>query len=67
MKSLKMQLEDAAAQYEQAKSSVQQEKKVIENVLLEERRAKKQAEKSKRILESRMEELMAKKSKFMCF
>ncbi|PKC73254.1 hypothetical protein RhiirA1_410781 [Rhizophagus irregularis] len=67
MKSLKMQLEDAAAQYEQAKSSVQQEKKVIENVLLEERRAKEQAEKSKRILESRMEELMAKKSKFMCF
>ncbi|CAG8775930.1 3421_t:CDS:1, partial [Acaulospora morrowiae] len=43
------------------------EKKVIETVLEEERRAKESAEKARRQLENRMEELIARKSKFMCF
>ncbi|CAG8579760.1 2401_t:CDS:2 [Funneliformis caledonium] len=67
MKSLQMQLEETEIQYERTKTSVQKEKRAIENVLLEERRAKEQAEKARRQLENRMEELMAKKSKFMCF
>ncbi|PKY57641.1 hypothetical protein RhiirA4_510430 [Rhizophagus irregularis] len=50
-----------------ARSSVYQEKKDIEAVLKSERKAKEQAEKARRQLESRMEELLAKKSKFMCF
>ncbi|CAB4396033.1 unnamed protein product [Rhizophagus irregularis] len=50
-----------------ARSSVYQEKKDIEAVLKSERKAKEQAEKVRRQLESRMEELLAKKSKFMCF
>ncbi|CAG8448231.1 2961_t:CDS:2 [Acaulospora colombiana] len=67
IKSLRSQLDETTAQFENAKSYVQEEKKVIETVLEEERRAKESAEKARRQLENRMEELMAKKSKFMCF
>ncbi|CAG8705745.1 8353_t:CDS:1, partial [Scutellospora calospora] len=62
IKLLKSQLDETTAQYENAKSSVQEEKKVIETVLEEERKAKESAEKARRQLESRMEELMAKRS-----
>ncbi|KAF0432829.1 kinesin-domain-containing protein [Gigaspora margarita] len=67
IKKLRSQLDETTAQYENAKSSVQEEKKVIETVLEEERKAKESAEKARRQLENRMEELMAKRSKFMCF
>ncbi|CAB4493432.1 unnamed protein product [Rhizophagus irregularis] len=67
IKKLRSQLDEATALFENAKSSVQEEKKVIENVLEEERRAKENAEKARRQLENQMEELMAKRSKFMCF
>ncbi|CAG8686742.1 9403_t:CDS:2, partial [Cetraspora pellucida] len=67
IKRLRSQLDETTAQYENAKSSVQEEKKVIEIVLEEERKAKEKAEIARRQLENRMEELMAKKNKFMCF
>jgi chromosome segregation ATPase len=67
IKKLRSQLDETTQLLENAKSSVQEEKKVIENVLEEERRAKETAEKARRQLESQMEELMAKRSKFMCF
>jgi chromosome segregation ATPase len=67
IKKLRSQLDETTALFENAKSSVQEEKKVIENVLEEERRAKENAEKARRQLENQMEELMAKRSKFMCF
>ncbi|CAG8788038.1 23568_t:CDS:1, partial [Dentiscutata erythropus] len=67
IKRLRSQLDETTTQFENAKSSVQEEKKVIETVLEEERRAKESAEKARRQLENRMEELIAKKSKFMCF
>ncbi|RGB32511.1 hypothetical protein C1646_600457, partial [Rhizophagus diaphanus] len=66
IKKLRSQLDETTALFENAKSSVQEEKKVIENVLEEERRAKENAEKARRQLENQMEELMAKRSKFMC-
>ncbi|GBC09297.1 hypothetical protein RclHR1_08750006 [Rhizophagus clarus] len=67
IKKLRSQLDETTLLFENAKSSVQEEKKVIENVLEEERRAKENAEKARRQLENQMEELMAKRSKFMCF
>ncbi|CAG8490449.1 4939_t:CDS:2 [Funneliformis mosseae] len=67
IKILRSKLDETTEQFEHARSSVYEEKKVIENVLEEERKAKENAEKARRQLESRMEELMAKKSKFMCF
>nr|CAG8439465.1 3105_t:CDS:2 [Entrophospora candida] len=67
IKALRSQLDETTAQFEHAKSSVYEEKKDIEKVLEVERKAKENAEKARRQLESRMEELMAKKSKFMCF
>jgi chromosome segregation ATPase len=67
IKTLRSQLDETTAQFEYARTSVYQEKKDIETVLEEERKAKESAEKARRQLESRMEELMAKKSKFMCF
>ncbi|RGB23584.1 hypothetical protein C1646_609968, partial [Rhizophagus diaphanus] len=65
-KTLRSQLDETTAQFEYARTSVYQEKKDIETILEEERKAKESAEKARRQLESRMEELMAKKSKFMC-
>ncbi|CAG8453731.1 11874_t:CDS:2 [Diversispora eburnea] len=67
VKALRTQLEEATIQFENAKNSVQEEKKVIESVLEEERKAKESAEKARSQLEYRMEELMAKKNKFICF
>ncbi|CAG8564309.1 31971_t:CDS:2 [Gigaspora margarita] len=68
VKNLKSQLEDATIQFERTRSSVQQEKAAIEAVLDKERRAKQSAERAKLLLESQMEQLMAKgRSKFMCF
>ncbi|CAI2161819.1 17640_t:CDS:2 [Funneliformis geosporum] len=67
IKTLRSSLDETTEQFEHARSSVYEEKKVIETVLEEERKAKENAEKARRQLESRMEELMAKKSKFMCF
>ncbi|RHZ77393.1 hypothetical protein Glove_180g75 [Diversispora epigaea] len=67
IKTLKTQLDDAQEQVEQAKSVVQEEKKVMESVLEEERKAKEKAEKARLAMEREMEQLMAKKSKFMCF
>ncbi|RIB19737.1 hypothetical protein C2G38_1896386, partial [Gigaspora rosea] len=67
VKNLKSQLEDATIQFERTRSSVQQEKAAIEAVLDKERRAKQSAERAKLLLESQMEQLMAKgRSKFMC-
>jgi chromosome segregation ATPase len=67
IKKLRTELDETTVLYENAKSTVQEEKKVIQTVLEEERRAKENAEKARRQLENRMEELMAKRSKFMCF
>jgi chromosome segregation ATPase len=67
IKVLKAQLEDAQVQVEQAKSTVREEKKNMESVLEEERKAKERAETARLALESEMEKVMAKKSKFMCF
>ncbi|RGB39813.1 hypothetical protein C1646_608504, partial [Rhizophagus diaphanus] len=66
IKVLKAQLEDAQVQVEQAKSTVREEKKNMESVLEEERKAKERAETARLALESEMEKVMAKKSKFMC-
>ncbi|GBC02805.1 hypothetical protein RclHR1_04830003 [Rhizophagus clarus] len=67
IKVLKAQLVDAQVQVEQAKSTVREEKKNMESVLEEERKAKERAETARLALESEMEKVMAKKSKFMCF
>ncbi|CAG8441188.1 13239_t:CDS:2 [Acaulospora morrowiae] len=67
IKKLKSQLDDAQQQVEQARSTVQEEKKLMESVLEEERKAKEKAEKARSALENQMEQLMAKKNKFMCF
>ncbi|CAG8501445.1 15186_t:CDS:2, partial [Racocetra fulgida] len=64
IKNLHSQLDETTVQFENTRTSVYQEKKVIEAVLEEERKAKEDAEKARRLLESRMEELMARKSKF---
>ncbi|GES93100.1 P-loop containing nucleoside triphosphate hydrolase protein [Rhizophagus clarus] len=65
IKTLRSQLDETTAQFEYARTSVYQEKKDIETVLEEERKAKESAEKARRQLESRMEELMAKKKSFL--
>lgn len=44
-----------------------EEQKVLQEQLEKERKAKEKAEKARIILENRMEELMTKKHKFMCF
>ncbi|CAG8739915.1 5136_t:CDS:1, partial [Dentiscutata heterogama] len=62
VKELHSQLDETTVQFENTRTSVYQEKKVIEAVLEEERKAKENAEKARRQLESRMEELMARKS-----
>ncbi|CAG8455777.1 7014_t:CDS:2 [Funneliformis mosseae] len=67
IKNLKVQLDEAQLQVEQTRSTVQEEKKAMDNMLEEERKAKERAEKARLDLESQMEQLMAKKSKFMCF
>ncbi|CAG8522752.1 8877_t:CDS:10 [Gigaspora rosea] len=67
IKNLRAQLDDAQQQVEQAKSTVREEKKAMESVLEEERKAKEKAEKARIAIESQMEKLVAKKSKFMCF
>ena len=67
IKSLRTELDEAHLQVERTKSTVQEEKKAMESVLEEERRAKENAEKARSILENRMEQLMAKRNKFMCF
>ncbi|CAG8557056.1 19788_t:CDS:2 [Cetraspora pellucida] len=67
IKNLNSQLDETTVQFENTRTSVYQEKRVIEAVLEEERKAKEDAEKARRLLENRMEELMARKSKFMCF
>ncbi|CAG8466351.1 21051_t:CDS:2 [Gigaspora margarita] len=63
IKELHSQLDETTVQFENTRTSVYQEKKVIEAVLEEERKAKENAEKARQLLESRMEELMARKSK----
>ncbi|CAG8432689.1 5671_t:CDS:2 [Diversispora eburnea] len=67
IKALRIQLDDAQEQVEQTRSVVQEEKKVMESVLEEERKAKEKAEKARSAMERQMEQLIAKKSKFMCF
>ncbi|CAG8497372.1 9825_t:CDS:2, partial [Gigaspora rosea] len=57
IKELRKHLNEASDQIEKAKSTVQEEKKVMENVLEEERRAKERAEKARVQLESQMEQL----------
>ncbi|KAI8883627.1 kinesin-domain-containing protein [Backusella circina FSU 941] len=56
----------------QDKQKMDSEKSIVERKKLEEelqsqKQMKEKAEKARRILENRMEELMSKKSKFMCF
>ncbi|CAG8806755.1 1522_t:CDS:1, partial [Racocetra persica] len=67
IKNLRAQLDDAQQQVEQAKSTVREEKKVMESVLEEERKAKEKAEKARIAIENQMEKLVAKRNKFMCF
>ncbi|CAJ0632129.1 13413_t:CDS:2 [Entrophospora sp. SA101] len=67
IRKLRTELDDAQLKVEEAKSTVQEEKKVMETVLEEERKAKERAEKARLALESRMEQLIAKRNKFMCF
>ncbi|CAG8794468.1 4002_t:CDS:1, partial [Racocetra fulgida] len=61
IKSLSEQLNEAQAQIENAKYSVQEEHKVMENILDEERKAKVKAEKARQALETQMEQIMNKK------
>ncbi|CAG8771932.1 11002_t:CDS:1, partial [Racocetra persica] len=67
IKSLNKQLNEAQSQIENAKYSVQEEHKVMENILDEERKAKVKAEKARQALETQMEQIMNKKRRFMCF
>ncbi|OAD81146.1 hypothetical protein PHYBLDRAFT_129610 [Phycomyces blakesleeanus NRRL 1555(-)] len=46
---------------------IAEERKALESELEAEKRLKEKAEKARHILENRMEELMNKKNKFMCF
>ncbi|CAG8554395.1 7724_t:CDS:2 [Dentiscutata erythropus] len=67
IKSLSKQLNEAQMQIENAKYSVKEEQKVMENILDEERKAKVKAEKARLALETQMEQIMNKKRRFMCF
>ncbi|GBB94544.1 hypothetical protein RclHR1_02380003 [Rhizophagus clarus] len=64
---LKSILEDARTEIETTKTTVETQKIHMEKALEEERKAKEKSEKARLALESRVERLMAKKNKFMCF
>ncbi|CAG8745432.1 17576_t:CDS:1, partial [Cetraspora pellucida] len=61
IKSLSEQLNEAQTQIENAKYNVQEEQKVMGNILDEERKAKVKAEKARLALETQMEQIMNKK------
>ncbi|CAG8804718.1 22724_t:CDS:2, partial [Gigaspora rosea] len=61
IKRLSEQLNETQMQIENAKYSVKEEQKVMENILDEERKAKLKAEKARLALETQMEQIMNKK------
>lgn len=64
---LRNQIDQARTQQQSAATRTAEEYRQLEEALERERRLKEKAEKARHILEDRMEELMSKKSKFMCF
>jgi chromosome segregation ATPase len=64
---LKKQLEQASAQLSSQQEKSAKDLKKLQDDLDAERKAKEKAEKARVILENRIDQLMSKKSKFMCF
>jgi chromosome segregation ATPase len=64
---LKKQLEQASAQLLSQQEKSAKDLKRVQDDLDAERKAKEKAEKARVILENRIDQLMSKKSKFMCF
>lgn len=63
-----MEIENLRSQVSQGQSGMEDdERKRLQEELEQERRLKEKAEKARYILERRMEELMTKRNKFMCF
>lgn len=67
VQAMRSQLSEAHGEVDKTRHNIQEEKKHFETWLDEERRAKERAERSRLALENRMEELMKRRSKFMCF
>ncbi|RUP49764.1 hypothetical protein BC936DRAFT_141534, partial [Jimgerdemannia flammicorona] len=64
---LRAEVQHARGEIESSLAKVKEEKRQLELALEQEKKAKDKAERARNILENRMEELMNKKSKFMCF
>lgn len=60
-------LRSQLSQYQSASDRSLEDQKQLQEELDKERRLKEKAEKARHILEARMEELMSKKNKFVCF
>ena len=67
IQNLRSQVTQARTQQQTAATRTAEEYKMLEDELVKQRRLKEKAEKARLILENRMEELMSKKNKFMCF
>ncbi|RHZ75213.1 hypothetical protein Glove_216g122 [Diversispora epigaea] len=67
IENLRSQLDEAQTQIKNARTTVEEEQKIMEGVLEEERKAKMKAEKARSVLENRMEQIINKKRRFMCF
>ncbi|KAI8144998.1 hypothetical protein BJV82DRAFT_604456 [Fennellomyces sp. T-0311] len=67
IQNLRSQVTQARNQQQSVVTRTAEEYKMLEEELAKQRRLKEKAEKARLILENRMEELMSKKNKFMCF
>ncbi|RUS17526.1 hypothetical protein BC937DRAFT_89857 [Endogone sp. FLAS-F59071] len=64
---LRAEVQHVRGEIENSLGKLKEEKRNLEIALEHEKRAKDKAEKARNILDNRIEELMSKKSKFMCF
>jgi chromosome segregation ATPase len=67
LSTLRAEVSNLRSQMEQVEQVKSEERTTLQKQLDTERRYKEKAERARVILENRMEELMSKKSKFMCF
>ncbi|KAG2221904.1 hypothetical protein INT45_013240 [Circinella minor] len=67
IQNLRSQVNQTRSQHQSAALRTAEEYKTLEEELTRQRHLKDKAEKARLILENRMEELMSKKNKFMCF
>ncbi|KAI9270989.1 hypothetical protein EDC94DRAFT_596739 [Helicostylum pulchrum] len=67
IQNLRSQVTQIQSQHQNTSEESVHERKALEDQLEEQKALKEKAEKARRILENRMDEIMNKKSKFMCF